>query len=310
MLDRIMGFVDLKKVNKLLTNTEIQLRTDSGRIHIIWLGYHIAKEHSGNVVFRAGIHKHSFHELHLCINGNCVYQVGDMQYTLHAGDIILLRKEETHRLVKKSSDFCKIALGYAIQAASGDLTDELEKLLSQMPVMVSDHTEEILSLFYRILQECSTQKIGYLSVIEGILLNIIVLCARLNEGAATTAPTFGKQIDQRIADVNAYIEMHLSETFSCQDIAENVHLSLRQLNRIIQNEFGVSISDYVDRVRCAYAKNLLLHTDLSNSDIAEKVGYASEFSFSKFFKRVEGMAPSQFRRSRFGGYIKVVMEDD
>lgn len=309
MLEKIRTFGQLEAVNKLLTNTHLQICMCNVKIEIIWLGYHITKTDKSNIVYRAGIHKHSFNELHLCLNGSCIYKASDMCYTLAPGDLILMRGEETHCLVEKTEDFCKVALGFSIEQQSGDLADELHSSLNQHPILVSNKTTELTALFYSILQECSQQKLGYLTAVNLSLLRIILLCARLDEKQLNSPPIFSKRIDQRIAEINAFIECHLQEGFTCQDVANNVHLSLRQLNRVIHQEFGMPISDYIDKIRCECAKNLLLHTDMPTSKIAHEIGYANEFSFSKFFKRVEGMPPSQFRRSRFGGYIKSMMSD-
>ena len=86
---------------------------------------------------------------------------------------------------------------------------------------------------------------------------------------------------------------------SCNDLAERVHMSTRQLNRIIQKEFGYSLMTYVNKLRSARARDLLVNSDESISRIAAAVGFANEFSFGKFFKRMEGMTPGAFRRSRF-----------
>ncbi len=310
MIEKILSFEQLETVNKLLTNTHLEIRSDDAHIDIIWLGYHISTPGQNQIVFRAGVHKHSFHEIHFCLSGSCVYQVGNKQYTIMPGEMIILRAEETHCLLQKTLDFNKVALGFHIIGRPDDLSGELRKSLSQRPAFVSSQTDEIATLFYSILEEAASQQTGYLAAAKAALMRVILLLARLTENKSNHQPTFSLRIDQRISEINTYIEEHLGDRVTCQDIANNVHLSSRQLNRVVQNEFGMPVSDYIDRLKCEHAKNLLLHSDMPTSRVATAIGFASEFSFSKFFKRVEGMAPSQFRRSRFGGYIKSVMEDE
>ena len=45
------------------------------------------------------------------------------------------------------------------------------------------------------------------------------------------------------------------------------------------------------------AKELLLNTNLGQAGISEKVGYSSEFHFSRKFKEIVGMSPNKFRKS-------------
>lgn len=310
MIDRILEFDRMDDVRNFLNNTHLGIAFDDVHIDIIWLGYHISVPGSDRIIFRAGVHKHSFYELHFCLQGSCVYQVDNNQYTIMPGEMIILRAKETHCLLQKSLDFNKVALGFDIRSQSNKLSVEICRSLSQRPAFVTSETEEIAALFYKILEEAASQKMGYLTQLRNHLLEIIIQCARLTENKENHQPSFSQRIDKRVSEINKYIETHMDERVTCQNIADNIHLSVRQLNRIVQNEFGMPVSDYIDKLKCEYAKNSLLHSDVPISYVAAEVGFSSEFSFSKFFKRVEGMAPSQFRRSKFGGYVKSVMDDE
>lgn len=309
MIDRILDFEHYDKVNKLLNNMHIEIKSDDTEIDIIWLGYHISAQWNNRIVFKAGVHKHSFYELHFCLQGSCVYQVGNKQYTLMPGEMLIIRAEETHCMLQKTLDFNKIALGFELLSQTDPLSIEMRSSLSQIPGLVTGATAEIAALFYRILEEAAMQKMGYLLQIKTCLLDVILQCARLTENRENHQPSFSQRIDKRVSEVNAYIEKHIAERLSCQQIADHIHVSVRQLNRVIQSEFGMPVSEYINKLKCEHAKNLLLHSDEPIGKIAADVGFSSEFSFSKFFKRVEGMAPSQFRRSRFGGYVKNIMDD-
>lgn len=310
MIERILKFDRMDEVKKFLNNTHLEIISDDVRIDIIWLGYHISAPWNNRIIFRAGVHKHSFYELHFCLQGSCVYQAGNKQYTIMPGEMILLRAEETHCLLQKTLDFNKIALGFDIRSQSDKLSLEMCRSLSQRSAFVTGETGEIAALFYRILVEAAAQKMGYLTQLKNYLLEIIFKCARMTENRDNHQPSFSQRIDKRISEINEYIETHMSERVTCQNVADNIHLSVRQLNRVIQNEFGMPVSDYIDKLKCEHAKNLLLHSDVPIGCVAADVGFSSEFSFSKFFKRVEGMAPSQFRRSKYGGYVKSVMDDE
>lgn len=303
MLDKIIAFAHSYQVNKFLANTQLQLTADDCLIDIIWLNYSIEKNDNTEVVpVKRRDHKHSFYELHLCLKGCCRYLVDETQFSIKPGEAILIQKDKTHYCVDESMNLCKISFGFDLSKSDSRLMKELDALLSRRPATITGDTEKILQLFYRILEECSKQEIGFMPIVKGYLREIIIACARINASAEATIPEFDKRVDQRISDVNHYIQIHLQDSISCQSIADNVHLSLRQLNRIIASEFGMSVQAYVDKQKCNYAKSLLMHTSLSISDIVMLVGYANEFSFGKFFKRLEGLTPFKFRTSRFGSY--------
>ena len=59
----------------------------------------------------------------------------------------------------------------------------------------------------------------------------------------------------------------------------------------------MSLQQLVDDVRLKRIRMLLETTDLSLSDIADRVGYSSEFSLNRFFKNAEGMSAGRYRQS-------------
>ena len=73
------------------------------------------------------------------------------------------------------------------------------------------------------------------------------------------------------------------------------------LSKLFHDRAGTSPSRYLTDLRMQKAKKLLLDSQLSIREIAERVGYPDPFHFSKSFKNAVGMSPAQFRERREGG---------
>jgi YesN/AraC family two-component response regulator len=58
----------------------------------------------------------------------------------------------------------------------------------------------------------------------------------------------------------------------------------------------MSFSDYVKKLKVDYGKYLILNTDMSLADCAIELGFFDQTHFTKTFKQVENMTPSQFKR--------------
>ncbi|MEG1873988.1 MAG: response regulator [Angelakisella sp.] len=101
---------------------------------------------------------------------------------------------------------------------------------------------------------------------------------------------------QAINSVNRYIEEHLSEELSREELAEQVYLNPAYLSRLYHKETGESISEHIARVRMDRIKEYLSHTDLSISAIAYQVGYTNLPYFSKLFRKETGMTPLEYRK--------------
>ncbi len=80
-------------------------------------------------------------------------------------------------------------------------------------------------------------------------------------------------------------------------IAEKFHMNYASLSKMYKKEFGTNIMESIHLMRITEAKILLDNSELSISEIAEKVGYYDYRTFSKFFKRMQGVTPSEYRGS-------------
>jgi transcriptional regulator GlxA family with amidase domain len=74
-----------------------------------------------------------------------------------------------------------------------------------------------------------------------------------------------------------------------------LNLSKRQLNRVLKKHYGMCFREKLCRARMDRAGWLLNTTEMSVSKICEEVGYLSETSFYKAFKRHYKMSPSKYR---------------
>ncbi|MFD2328903.1 helix-turn-helix transcriptional regulator [Cohnella sp. GCM10020058] len=85
--------------------------------------------------------------------------------------------------------------------------------------------------------------------------------------------------------------------FSLQDIAGQCGLRASQLSTRFQAAYGMSPIRFATSVRLARAAKLLVETDLTLDDVAERCGYQNAFYFSRVFSKQMKISPSLFRRA-------------
>ena len=95
----------------------------------------------------------------------------------------------------------------------------------------------------------------------------------------------------------AYINLHISENFSLEDVAESVGVSHFYLSKLFREETNETFINYLTDQRLDKAKQLLQETDLSVKEITSSCGYNDQNYFSKLFKNKFGVSPTDFRRS-------------
>lgn len=93
-----------------------------------------------------------------------------------------------------------------------------------------------------------------------------------------------------------WIELHLHEQISANDIDEVTGFSKYHFHRIFQASVGMSVSEYIRMRRLANAASTLLNTDERIIDIAFYYQFEAQESFTRAFKKLYGLPPGQYRK--------------
>ncbi|WP_130859022.1 response regulator transcription factor [Gracilibacillus phocaeensis] len=104
------------------------------------------------------------------------------------------------------------------------------------------------------------------------------------------------QYNRAVKEALDYIEVHYSEELTLKKVAQEVHLNASYLSGLFKEEINMTFSEYVTRRRIQEAKKLLLLTDLTNTEIAEQIGYQTSKYFIKLFKQYENVTPHVYRK--------------
>ena len=113
----------------------------------------------------------------------------------------------------------------------------------------------------------------------------------LSDSGALPQPT-GLLVKQACA----YIQQNYTRSFSLIEVSETIGVSKSYLSRIFKLDTGISLWDYLNRYRIQKAKELLLLSDESVTEIAADVGYEDTGYFSRVFREIAGCSPRAYRK--------------
>ncbi|WP_089741642.1 response regulator transcription factor [Gracilibacillus ureilyticus] len=102
--------------------------------------------------------------------------------------------------------------------------------------------------------------------------------------------------NRAIREALDYIESYFPNELTLKQVAEEVHLNASYLSGLFKDELDMTFSEYLTRRRIQEAKRLLLTTDLTVTEIAEKIGYQTSKYFIKIFKQYENNTPHAYRK--------------
>jgi len=112
----------------------------------------------------------------------------------------------------------------------------------------------------------------------------------------------GADVFKRVVD---YMDANINDHLSIEQICRDNMIGRTQLQKIFQKEAGVSVIEYFTRLKIDAAKHMIRIGRLNFTQISEQLGYSSIHYFSRQFKKVTGMTPSDYVSS-----IKAIVEKE
>ncbi len=300
-MDRPIVFENTQMLNKFMTNERILYHVNELTLELLWTSFPDRNEKSlpphTEGRRRVKSHSHSFCETHLCTQGTMIYRLADgHDYTINAGDTIFIRENVEHEQVYTSQDARKISMAYRLMENQTVYNRSDKKAI--LDVVVLQQAEPILERYRLLSEELQALRLGYKEIVGSLLFQIAMEYER-QISAAPSEDSVIQRIDRRADEIENFINANLSTNITTTDVADVLHLSKRQINRIVFKEFGTSCCGLIKQLKHKKAQEYLLYSDKSVQDIATTLGYGSVYSFSKFFKSQEGMPPALFRRSHY-----------
>lgn len=113
-----------------------------------------------------------------------------------------------------------------------------------------------------------------------------------------------EQYKERMLRVLVHIQQHLDEELSLEGLAGVAAFSPYHFHRIFRGMLGEPVKEHIRRLRLERAAMRLKHSDMPVTMIAFEAGYETHEAFTRAFKAMGGLSPSEFR-SRNGTHSRV-----
>jgi AraC-like DNA-binding protein len=252
----------------------------------------------------------SHHLLHV-LKGGCHYRVGDRTHRLTASDLLLIPPGVWSQSWNPSAETMRYrSIHFDLQyhgdyeSLPASFQDEERMPRVHLPpetvpaLRLPSRTNvggqaQIDLLFARVIQETAEKRPGYELATKAATLELLLLLHR--------GPSEGVEPREERSQVEAiqravrFLENNFSRSLSLDDIAGAVHLSPIYFGRLFRKATGVTPMTYLRGLRMDRAAQLLCSGEQTIAQVADAVGFADPYHFSRVFRQHMGMAPSDYR---------------
>lgn len=235
------------------------------------------------------MHTHDGYEAYCFLGGRAKYFVEGSIYPLRPGDILIMKKAESHTLLLlKDLPYERIAIHFSADAIIGANKDKLISFLNERPLGKSNRfpaaTFKEKNWLYYLNTICESDDE------EKQKLYLTVLISELCESIGDIRPD--SEARDNISEVIAYINSHLSDDISLDSICSVFHTSRSHTNRKFRQMTGSSMWEYIKLKRLLMAKELLTSGE-SPYRVYEKCGFNEYSSFYRAYKTEFGISPKE-----------------
>lgn len=161
--------------------------------------------------------------------------------------------------------------------------------LSFQPIHELMDYYQVEDIFKKLVDSWNKKTPGYEFVTKTFLCQLMIA---INQNIKKQNQNYS--ISLKVEKVIEYLHQNISNKVTLQELSDLVHISPFYLSRAFKNSTGYTVIEYFNKIKIDKAKELMIESDKKVKDIAQMIGFGDEFYFSRIFKKIEGISPSEF----------------
>ncbi len=232
----------------------------------------------------ASTHLHEFFEIEYVIDGSGRCIIDGKEYEMKKNTLFMLSPANTHEIQSSDADLINVMF----------ICDRKESFFSRW-LLNPNHSLCLEldisngSLVYSLLSELVNV---HTDDVEYALLLLECVLRKLERIESQGEPAVLPHVQRAIL----YVTENFRKGITLSQAAAHLGLSAPYLSDLFVKYTGLNFKAYLDNVRFSHAKNLLTFTDLPVSEIYRSAGFSDYANFSRRFKSICGMTPTEYRK--------------
>lgn len=241
-------------------------------------------------------HYHEFCKILLLLSGSGGYIVDGQRYALQTGDIVLVNSHSVHRPEFESGAAYERIILYIspeFLRRNSTVDCDLTECFARGHVLRTEESErkKLFALAAALERELAGDGYGRVLLCHSALLRLLVHIGRSLRRSDAPQPGPVTPGNDRVSAIIRYLDRHLSEDLSIDELAERFFLSKYHMMRMFRRETGSTIHSYLTERRLALAQELMAG-GMSATDACFRSGWRSYSSFTRAYGKRFGSTPT------------------
>ncbi|MFC9708796.1 helix-turn-helix domain-containing protein [Paenibacillus sp. NPDC056933] len=255
------------------------------------------------------LHWHEELQITLVTHGKLVIQVNGMDHELDEGQAIFINKGVLHVTTNLTHNGQYVSFNFPEKLLAFYADSAMEKnyvspytnssLLSLLIKGDVQWQRDIISMLREMRKRfVETKKWGWEYEVSIKTVQLWLILISNISLSSEEEPKYVKLQQERLQLMLSFIHQNYSTSITLQEIADVVHLSVSECNRSFKKTIHMTAYDYLIKYRIKKSIELLISTDYTITEIANRVGFNHVNNFIQSFKKHHQRTPKDFRKFR------------
>ncbi|WP_317930554.1 AraC family transcriptional regulator [Halioxenophilus sp. WMMB6] len=251
--------------------------------------------------WKIGLHSHpAFAQVMFVLRGRGVMQVGEKALNFNSPCALIIPVDAIHGFdYQLSTDGWVVTLAEYCLAQISSRVAQISQLMSLPAVIPLARTELTLDVINsrlgNIQKEILNQSENYEIIVESELLSLLISLQRVSRSSNQAGSQASDKQLKLVYAFKALIEEHLFENLKIPEYAERLHVTSFQLRSACESVCQCAPKEVLEERKLMEAKKDLIFSTRTIEQIAYRLGFTDPSYFTRFFRKREGEAPSNFR---------------
>lgn len=241
------------------------------------------------------------HELILATGGNGNIVIQNKKYKAREGMIFYIPSGTLQSIesdFKNPLYFISVHFSYVNVLFSNNKWD-IKNRTKILPLSLMQEVKDCYEINYlfRRITDSWNEKLPSYEFVTKVLLEQLIFQIYQNE----KRENHNYSVTLKVENIIKYMRENIKNKLTLTELADRVKLSPAYLSRAFKSSTGYTVIGLFNKIKIDKAKELMIEGNKKVKDIAHEVGFNDEFYFSRIFKKVEGISPSEFYSKNIHG---------